>query len=132
MENLPQSRRTFITTLTLLFASGGLLARYLTPRTTGRPELLVSAALADVPHNGALVFSKERVALIRSDSGLSAVSLVCTHLGCTVAVTEDTFSCPCHGSVFDRRGNVLKGPASQPLRRLQVVEKNGVAEVYGA
>ncbi len=48
---------------------------------------------------------------MRDDSGFYALSLVCTHLGCTVTVTEDDLACPCHGSRFDRQGKVLKGPA---------------------
>jgi len=120
MENLPQSRRKFIKTLTLLLASGALLVRYLTPRTSGQRRVLASAAAADVPPGGALVFRDERVALLKDDSGFYALSLVCTHLGCTVIVSEDALSCPCHGSRFDSQGKVLKGPASRSLERFKV------------
>jgi len=132
MENISQSRRKFITTLALLLASGGLLARYLTPRNTGNRRALVSAAAADVPPGGALLFRNERLALLRDDAGFYALSLVCTHLGCTVTVTGDSFSCPCHGSRFDRQGKVEKGPANDPLRRLELVETNGLIKVYGS
>lgn len=132
MENIPQSRRTFITTLTLLLASGGLLVRYLTPRTTGKRRVLVSAAAADVPLNGALLFKNERVVLMRDSSGFYALSLVCTHLGCTVAVTEDALSCPCHGSRFDRQGKVERGPANRNLERLELEEQHGIIAVYGS
>lgn len=120
MENVSQSRRKFIKTLTLLFASGALLVRYLTPRSSGKRRVLASAAAADVPTGGALVFREERIALLRDGSGYYALSLVCTHLGCTVAVSEDALSCPCHGSRFDRQGKVLKGPADRPLERIKV------------
>ncbi|MHB8122077.1 MAG: QcrA and Rieske domain-containing protein [Desulfuromonadaceae bacterium] len=120
MENLPQSRRKFIKTLTLLLASGALLVRYLIPRTSTKRRVLASAAAADVPHGGALVFRDERVAILRDDSGFYALSLVCTHLGCTVTVSEDAISCPCHGSRFDRQGVVLKGPADRALERVKV------------
>jgi cytochrome b6-f complex iron-sulfur subunit len=131
MENLPQSRRKFITTLTLLLASGGLLVRYLTPRTTEKRRVLVSAAATDVPHNGALLFRTERLALMRDDGGFYALSLICTHLGCTVAVTENDLSCPCHGSRFDRQGNVLTGPADRALVRLNVEVRGEMVEVVG-
>lgn len=131
MENLSQSRRSFLATLTLLIASGGLLVRYLIPRSTGKRRVLVSAAMADVPPGGALLFRNERVALMRDDSGIYAMSLVCTHLGCTVVVTEDGLSCPCHGSRFDRQGNVLNGPADRPLKRLKVERTNEQIEVVG-
>ena len=130
MENIPQSRRTFITYIAVLFLSGALLVRYLTPSISRKRRVLISAASADVPINGALVFPNERLALLRDEKGFNALSLICTHLGCTVTVTEDTLSCPCHGSLFDRRGMVLKGPADKPLARLELVENNGMVKVY--
>lgn len=131
MANLPQSRRKFITTLTLLLASGGLLVRYLIPRSSGGRRVLVSVAAADVPQNGALLFRDERLALMRDDSGFYALSLVCTHLGCTVTVTEDALSCPCHGSRFDRQGRVLTGPADRALARMKVEVRGELVEVVG-
>ena len=131
MENLPQSRRKFLTTLTLLLASGGLLVRYLTPRTIGKRRVLATAAAAEVPPGGALLFRAERLALLRDDAGFYALSLVCTHLGCTVVVTEDALSCPCHGSLFDRQGKVLKGPADRPLGRMKVELRGDRVEVVG-
>lgn len=129
MENLSQSRRKFIKTLTLLIVSGGLLVRYLTPRTIGKRRVLASAVATDVPPGGALVFRDERLALFRDDTGVYALSLVCTHLGCTVAVSEDALSCPCHGSRFDRQGQVLNGPADRPLARLDVEQHGDRVEV---
>jgi len=131
MENVPQSRRKFITTLTLLLASGTLLVRYLTPRASGKRRVLVSAAAADVPPGGALVFRTERVALLRDDTGFYALNLICTHLGCTVVVTEDALSCPCHGSRFDRHGRVLSGPADRSLLRMQVEIRGDRVEIMG-
>lgn len=131
MENVPQSRRKFITTLTLLLASGTLLVRYLTPRASGKRRVLVSAAAADVPPGGALVFRTERVALLKDDTGFYALNLICTHLGCTVVVTEDALSCPCHGSRFDRHGRVLSGPADRSLLRMQVEIRGDRVEIMG-
>jgi Rieske Fe-S protein len=112
--------------------SGGLLVRYLSPRNTGRRRVLVSIPAADLPQGGALLFRDERLAVMRDDSGIYALSLVCTHLGCTVVVAEDALSCPCHGSRFDRHGKVLKGPASDPLCRMDLIEDNGIIKVYEA
>ena len=49
-----------------------------------------------------------------------ALSARCTHLGCAVVVAEDgqTLSCPCHGSRYTLDGQVLRGPATDPLPRL--------------
>ena len=129
MENISQSRRQFITKLALLLASGGLLVRYLTPRSTRKRQVLARCAVADVPANGALVFRDERLALLRDAGGLYALSLVCTHLGCTVTLSAGELACPCHGSIFDRQGRVVKGPADRALDRLKVEERNGMIEV---
>jgi len=129
MENNSQSRRQFITKLVLLLGSGGLLLRYLTPRVNKKQQVLASCASSDVPHNGALVFPAERLALLRDGSGLYALSLVCTHLGCTVRVSAGELVCPCHGSIFDQQGRVVKGPADRALARLWVVEREGRIEV---
>jgi cytochrome b6-f complex iron-sulfur subunit len=58
--------------------------------------------------------------LFHTKDGFSALSLVCTHLGCTVEVKADSFACPCHGSQYDRSGNVTQGPAVNPLPKLKV------------
>jgi len=129
MEIFSQSRREFIKIAALLLATGGVLFRYLTPRSGSKRTVLVSCADADVPPNGALVFQDQRIALMRNQGGLYALSLVCTHLGCTVTVSAAELACPCHGSVFDREGRVVKGPADRALGRLQVVEREGCVEV---
>lgn len=75
---------------------------------------------AELPPDGALVYREARVALVRRGEKVYALSLVCTHLGCTVGVTPDGLVCPCHGSRFDREGKVLEGPADKPLERYRV------------
>lgn len=48
------------------------------------------------------------------------LSAVCPHLGGIVAWnhSEKTWDCPCHGSRFDKWGNVLNGPAITNLQGL--------------
>ena len=69
------------------------------------------------------------VAVYRDDQGIYAISRVCTHLGCIVKPVPEGFECPCHGSRYDRDGNVTKGPAPRPLQWLEVKEQGGVLYV---
>jgi Rieske Fe-S protein len=59
-------------------------------------------------------------AVYRDDDGeLHALSARCTHLGCIVNWNsgEGTWDCPCHGSRFGPRGEVIMGPAVHGLER---------------
>ncbi len=59
-----------------------------------------------------------------SSENKQALSLQCTHQGCTVKLAEDgQFHCPCHGAVYDQTGKVISGPAKRDLPQFQVVEK---------
>ena len=69
--------------------------------------------------------------VLKTPQGFAALSLVCTHLGCTVAPAAGGFACPCHGSRYDPQGRVTRGPATQPLRSLRTkVTSDGHLHVY--
>ena len=64
----------------------------------------------------------KKVAAYRDDAGtLHRLSPVCTHMKCDVAwnPAERTWDCPCHGSRFTPQGDVLNGPARDPLKRME-------------
>lgn len=66
-------------------------------------------------------------ALKRSEGGVTVFSPICTHLGCGYRweAGKEVFTCPCHGSVFDREGNVRAGPAPRALDVLPAKIENG-------
>jgi Rieske Fe-S protein len=58
--------------------------------------------------------------LVLDGGGFAALSSICTHRGCTVDLGGQGLACPCHGSQYDREGNVTRGPASRALTRYPV------------
>jgi len=68
--------------------------------------------------------------------GFLALWWKCPHLGCTVQwhpeePTEDKlapmgrFHCPCHGSIYDRYGQIISGPAPRPMDIFKLALVNG-------
>ena len=74
---------------------------------------------------------------VRTGSNTTGVDVVidqtCTHLGCPVAWTpaSSTFNCPCHGSVFDKKGDRTAGPAPKPLYKHNFRIRDGHLWVEG-
>ncbi len=67
---------------------------------------------------------EDKQVFIFSDSdGLHAISNVCTHLGCLVAMSASGFQCPCHGSKYNRDGKVIAGPAPRNLPWLEISQR---------
>ena len=67
---------------------------------------------------------------ITGTATFSAVEAVCTHEGCTVSGAEgDIYVCPCHGSRYNRAGQVVHGPAMASLRRFSTTVADGVVTI---
>jgi cytochrome b6-f complex iron-sulfur subunit len=97
------------------------------------PRQLVEAGRADSFKPGSVTpFRGGRFYLARlEDGGYIALSLRCTHLGCSINWEEDhkRFVCPCHASAFDMNGSVRNSPAPRALDYYPVIIENGVVRV---
>jgi menaquinol-cytochrome c reductase iron-sulfur subunit len=65
------------------------------------------------------------------DEQYVAVSTRCMHLGCPVRYVDaaQRFICPCHGGVYNFRGEVDGGPPVRPLDRFYTRLRNGQVEI---
>lgn len=99
--------------------------KYLTPKV--KKDNYISVPLSSLPYKGAYLIKDKHTGIIKDDNGIKVFSISCTHLGCVLNVESDKFICPCHGSIFDLSGNVLKGPALKPLKQLEYkIEKENI------
>ncbi len=121
------SRRQFILTgaAAVVAAWGGaLLQSILFPKTSAAQAKPVEIALGDLPVGGAkqITYAGAPALVMRSQDGVVALSLICTHLGCQVKwdPAQRIFRCPCHDGRFDEFGDVIAGPPPLPLERLTV------------
>jgi cytochrome b6-f complex iron-sulfur subunit len=151
--NAPVSRRQFCAgacqaascaTLATLFSAcgdgsptspGGMASTLgvLSGRFAGSVVQVTVAGSALANEGGAaLVESTAGVFLIArtSASTFSAIDAVCTHEGCTITGADGaTYVCPCHGSQYNRSGQVLAGPAKASLRQYANTFTDGVVTI---
>lgn len=128
------SRRRF---LTLVVA--GATTAVACSNSDGSPATFgdVSAGnVKDLPEGVLRVVSGAPAIIGRDANGLYAMTITCTHQGCDVepngSGASAAVACPCHGSRFDRYGNVTRGPAGSPLVHFQVtVTASGDVTVHG-
>ncbi len=80
---------------------------------------------SSIPNSDSLEYYGAADGVFAAASGSSeAISLTCTHQGCTVQRQIDgKFLCPCHGAVYDAEGRVIAGPAKRDLPRFQIVQR---------
>jgi Rieske Fe-S protein len=109
----------------------------LLPRLTGQfansrvQVTTTGSALANVD-GAAIVESIAGVFLVArtSTSTFSAIDAVCTHEGCTVnGASGAIYVCPCHGSRYNRNGQVVAGPARASLRQYNTTFANDVLTI---
>lgn len=110
----------------------GMLGRFISFQSAESRDDQYDLGLArDYPVGTRKVVVDGLAMLLSTEEGFRAISLVCPHLGCAVSVTNEGFSCPCHGSRYWPDGSLRNGPASRPLPDLQVeVDQDGHLILY--
>lgn len=97
-------------------AEGGQAVKGLVKRFFQIPE---ETAWEISPGEGGIVLLQgEKVGVYKENDGtLHAVDIRCPHLGCQLEWNPDekSWDCPCHGSRFDRYGQLISGPAQENI-----------------
>ena len=132
-ENM-MNRKSFLTWLSVGWvafaaATGGffiVMLRFLFPNVLFEPPQSFKIGYPDDFESGKVDLrfkKKHKVWIVRDDEKITALSTVCTHLGCTPnwLETERKFKCPCHGSGFRSSGINFEGPAPRPLERYKIL-----------
>ena len=94
-------------------------------------------ALAELPADAPIAFRSGGIEgfLTRNGNQVTALSAVCTHMGCILNYSKfrDRFECPCHGATFEKDGQPTNysSPLS-PLPSLKVKVVNGQVEIFTA
>ncbi len=116
------SRNDFMGALGACACAGGLSLALAGALRSAVPAVFPDASLQfkigeveDFAPGQAKRFEEENVIVFQDDGGLFSISTVCTHLGCVVNHNAEGFHCPCHGSKYDKNGNVVQGPAPKAL-----------------
>ena len=118
-KGYPPSRRSFLRGVTGLLALPAFwLMHSLTQRDDSLPETReTSLSIPLASGNGIRFF--DNVIVVHRGEELSVFSSKCTHLGCRIQQAEgNEIVCPCHGSRFNMRGQVVHGPATRGLQPL--------------
>lgn len=70
-------------------------------------------------HGAIVTLDGEKAGVYKHENGeLSVVDIRCPHMGCQLEWNPDekSWDCPCHGSRFDYKGNLISNPAQEGLK----------------
>lgn len=93
-------------------------------------EVVLDTAL-NMPLNSSMIFkfgTTPAILIRHANDTWTALSAVCTHLGCTVNYQPDknVIFCPCHSGVYNAEtGANVSGPPPKPLKQYQVKISDG-------
>lgn len=74
-------------------------------------------------HGGIIKYKGKKMGAYKDENGeIYLVSVRCPHLGCQLEWNPDekSWECPCHGSRFDYKGNLLNNPAQNNLKSKKI------------
>ena len=139
---VPQTRRSFVKNLWMVLGTiagleiFGISLNFLLHSTKNKNSdgetFIIAGNVKDFQIGTVTPFRSGKYYIARlNDGGFLAMSLKCTHLGCSVGWNENDnrFVCPCHSSSFDINGNVISPPAPSALDLLPLVIENGIVKV---
>ncbi len=122
-------RRTFLKAscgICLTFGAGAVIGGLASCAPLPVYEADISGSIISVPR---AIFEREDFQLVRAggldfdigvrkqtDGTYLALLLRCTHASNRLATSGNLYTCTLHGSKYDLDGNVVQGPAQDPLR----------------
>jgi cytochrome b6-f complex iron-sulfur subunit len=95
----------------------------LNPKPSGAFGGIVGAGtVQDYPEGTVRNFPDGRFYVTSAQGGLVALYQKCPHLGCRVPFCDSSgrFECPCHGSIYNIRGEYIQGPAPRGMDRFPI------------
>lgn len=133
-NEMSYSKRTFLKSFAALAGIIGISVTLgsMPASTLGRPRYKLAGPDTAIVNTSALQQGSPvyfeypqgypNMLLKKQDGSLVALSMVCTHVCCVCSYNSsyNVLVCPCHESVFDLTGQVLRGPARQPLPTIQL------------
>jgi menaquinol-cytochrome c reductase iron-sulfur subunit len=160
-KEIKTSRKDFLKKITGYTLAAGMLGqtwmmmRSTVPNVLYEPLRRFKIGSPEKYSEGITYLAEERLFVIKDKSEFHCVSAVCTHLGCTVNISQLgstkevtlpdgsllkqkwEYHCPCHGSKYRGDGTIYTGPAPENLPRFTlsvspdnqlVVDKNKKAK----
>ena len=139
----PVSRRKLLrwvgwtSMLVIVGQLAGAFLPFFWPRKVGAFGGTVSAGnVSDYQVGEVRRITEGKFFISRVPEGFLALWQKCPHLGCSVPWaandrSEDSvaptgrFNCPCHGSIYDRYGQIITGPAPRPMDMFPLSIRDG-------
>jgi cytochrome b6-f complex iron-sulfur subunit len=136
-ENVPKiCRRKFLNAMgntatgIVVFGGLGVTLDFLKPNVILEiPKEFKVGPIDSIQPNSVIYEPEQKAFVVRDEQGsFYALSAVCTHLGCTTKWTASgvggnpnaVIACPCHGSFFNKKGELLQGPAQRGLDKFRL------------